>query len=202
MLEITPFRDKMTKVFMAVELHNEQLIDVRKLLSLSLSRRDLLDEVSVVMTTLVGNLFDQTTDDLASFLNAGIATVYGRDIKVLLERTGRGRTQTLKIKVSDEGSEPVDPLHSHGGGLAQLIGFILRIVLICNTDARRILILDEPFSSVSSDLLDNLSKLIKDLTDKLGFVVIIVSHQEELASNADVVYKVYAKGKMEVIDVY
>jgi ABC-type thiamine transport system ATPase subunit len=133
-------------------------------------------------------------------LNYGIGAAYPREVQAVVERSISGGRPNLAVKLMDGGKEPVDPENAHGGGLAQILGFLARVVIVMATGKRRILFLDECFSAVSGDLLSDLSALIRAIVDQLDFQIILVTHQPELADAANIIYRVKAPGVIEQIN--
>ena len=53
---------------------------------------------------------------------------------------------------------------------------------------RRLFIADEIFGAVSFEHLEDLSLLLKELSTKLGFQLVLVTHNQRLADHADCGY--------------
>lgn len=83
-------------------------------------------------------------------------------------------------------------LESHGGGLASVIGFLLRVTVIL-LDARssmsRTIILDESFGMLSEQYIEAMAEFMKELTVKAGFQFILVTHAPEWEDYADKTYR-------------
>lgn len=156
-----------------------------------------LQKVEATVASITNLVYSDSTESLAKALNFGIATAYPRSVEAVVERGIAAGRPTLKVGILDGGAEPVDPESAHGGGLAAILGFLARVIMVLSTGRRRILILDEPFAAVSSDILTDLSALVRAVVDQLGFQILMVTHQPELADSADVVYRVVGPGKIE-----
>jgi len=76
--------------------------------------------------------------------------------------------------------EPVDLISGHGGGVIQVTSFILHAYALGFSSADKILILDEPFAQISKEYKPVLALLVRELTDKLNFQFILVSHDEDM----------------------
>jgi DNA repair exonuclease SbcCD ATPase subunit len=59
---------------------------------------------------------------------------------------------------------------------------------------RAIQVLDEPAKFLSRDMQDKASEMLKELSEKLGIQMILVSHIPEMISAADEVVQVELKG--------
>lgn len=86
----------------------------------------------------------------------------------------------------------VDPLSAAGGGTVDVASFALRVASWSMRVPRsqNILILDEPFRYLSAGLLPRAGEMIKQISEKLGLQIIMVTHSEELAEAADSTYRV------------
>jgi ABC-type lipoprotein export system ATPase subunit len=80
---------------------------------------------------------------------------------------------------------------SFGGSVAVIESFFLRIICMLKLKLARFMLLDETFASVGSDYIHNTSKVIKELSNKLGLDILLVTHQPEFQIHADRVYKVH-----------
>ena len=90
--------------------------------------------------------------------------------------------------------EPKDEL---GGGIIDLISFSFRVVLwhLENPRSRNVFVLDEPMKFVGKgDLLMRAGHMIKEISHRLGFQIIMVTHEPELAEIADKAWSVEHDG--------
>jgi len=109
------------------------------------------------------------------------------------------RNQIECVFYFDESGNLDKPIDSAGGGLLGIAGFGNRIMMWSLNPNNPILILDEPFKDLSSDLHKNASELLERLTKEIGIQIIMVSHQEEIHANADKVFRVVKEGKKSVV---
>lgn len=156
-----------------------------------------LKQAALVISALTNLVYEGATVSLAQVLNYGIQAAYPRDISAVVTKDVSGGRPTLSVGVQDGGKEPINPSSAHGGGLSQLLGFLSRVILVTATNKRRFLLLDEPFSAVSKDLLTDLSSLIQAVVKDLGFQVIMMTHQSQLADSASYVYRLTSPGVLE-----
>lgn len=157
-----------------------------------------LRKAEVTLAALTNQIYAGALDSLAELLNFGLRAVYPRQVKALVTTTVSAGRPNLEITLQDGDTEPVDPASAHGGGLAQILGLLIRALLIVATGKRRLLVLDEAFSAVSDDLQEPLSSLLRALSHDLGFQVLAITHDERLAAAADLRYTVAAPGVLVV----
>ena len=84
---------------------------------------------------------------------------------------------------------PLD--ETFGGGISNVAGFLLRVIMIKRFRLAKVLVLDEQFNNVSPNFLPKLSfRLLRDLTHNHGFTIFAITQQKVLAVAADHVYRV------------
>lgn len=115
-----------------------------------------------------------------------------------VQRRNKTECDLLFVKADSE----LDPLTASGGGAVDVAAFALRIASwsMAHPRTRATIILDEPLRFLSVDNQEKASRMIKELSQRLGLQFIIVTHESVLASYADKVFEVsIKKGKSKVI---
>ena len=93
-------------------------------------------------------------------------------------------------------------MDASGGGAVDVAAFALRVASwsMQHPRSRATIILDEPMRFLSTDLQPKASEMLKQLSEKLGLQFIIITHEEELADEADKVFEIrQRKGVSEVV---
>lgn len=136
--------------------------------------------------------------DIEDLVTYGVQSVFD-DPSLRFRVTGRVLRGAPSIEFSLESKasggvieRPV--MGSHGGGLAEVTGFILRVVVALLSGRRRLLVLDEPFARVSANYRPRLAGFIREICDKTGLDLLIVTHDEDLPEVADTVYRLGLRG--------
>jgi len=129
---------------------------------------------NMVYDERVASFFKNLEDTVSYGLTKVFNKVY--DFKIEYKTSG---TKFL-LASEDTCGEYVSIMDAHGGGIVQVTAFILHAYALSYSNADKILILDEPFNNVSKEYKEVLAVLISELTDKLGFQFIMVSHDQEL----------------------
>lgn len=103
----------------------------------------------------------------------------------------RGRTE-CEILLKRDGEEGVRPMEACGHGVLDVAGLALRLSLwsLKRPRSAPVFILDEPFKNVSRDYQPQVAALLKELSSRMGIQFIIVTHEEEIADNADKIFRV------------
>jgi DNA repair exonuclease SbcCD ATPase subunit len=126
---------------------------------------------------------------IESIVTDGLQRVFGKpDLGLVIEKreTARGNTYRLLVQKGETVGNPMD---SFGGGVQNVVGFLLRVILIKRFKLAPFIALDEQFSNVSADYQPQVSKMLKTLAG-LGFTIFAISHQPTITSAADIIYQV------------
>jgi DNA repair exonuclease SbcCD ATPase subunit len=137
--------------------------------------------IQIVSSNGIGKIESLVTD--------GLQRVFGRDdLGLVIEKreTARGNTYRLLVRKGDTVGNPMD---SFGGGVQNVVGFVLRIILIKRFKLAPFIALDEQFSNVSAEYQPQVSRMLKTLAG-LGFTIFAISHQPTITSAADIIYEV------------
>lgn len=98
----------------------------------------------------------------------------------------RGRTET-DLWFSRDGSQ-VDPLSASGGGAVDVASFALRVALwsLAPKRTRPVLILDEALKWLKGgELPEKGARMIKEISERLGLQIIMISHIPDQIEGAD-----------------
>jgi DNA repair exonuclease SbcCD ATPase subunit len=126
---------------------------------------------------------------IEGIVSDGLKRVFGNDqlgLYIEKKETARGNTYRLLVRKGDTVGNPMD---SFGGGVQNVIAFLLRVILIKRFKLAPFIALDEQFSNVSSEYQPKISEMLKVLS-KMGFAIFAISHQPTITSAADIIYEV------------
>lgn len=122
-------------------------------------------------------------------VSEGLLAVFDEDIKLEVSNKVVGaRSETVFTVVSntEEGELRTSIMDARGGGVAAIVGFLIQAVLVLLTpNLRPILFLDETFRNVSEEFQSPLGEFIKDLCERTGLQVVLVTHQPTIAEFSD-----------------
>ena len=85
-----------------------------------------------------------------------------------------------------------DPMDQGGLGAADVGGFALRIAAWCiqKEKTRPIMVLDEPFRFLALAYHNKASALLKEISERIGIQIIMVTHSVEAAKHADRIFEI------------
>jgi hypothetical protein len=107
------------------------------------------------------------------------------------KETARGISYRLMVRQDEVCGNPMD---NFGGSVQNVVGLLLRVVLIRRFKLAKFMVLDESFSNVGNQkeftYLVSTSNLLRRLCDDYGFNILAISHQPILTSHAHSIYRV------------
>lgn len=168
---------------------------------------DDLERVTILLNTIGEDRQMQAQETIEELVTRGLQTIFDSTLSFHIVQTIKGRSVTAEFMVRTTLGDtfietPV--LDARGGGLAATIGFLLRVVVLLlssGTKQDNVLILDETFAHVSDEYLPPLGEFLRELVDKTGIQIIMVTHQPEFMEYSDKSYRFSIKdGKTEAVE--
>jgi len=131
---------------------------------------------------------------ISDITSLALEAVFDNPYKLEVEFVQRRNKTECDIYFSRNGSR-INPLDASGGGAVDIASFALRIASwsLQNPHLRNTIILDEPMKNISEKYKERASKMIKEISKKLGIQFIIVTHEPVLTSHADKVFEIGIK---------
>lgn len=163
--------------------------------------RQTAERVSGVLGKLAADRDAAAREQVEALVTAGLAAIFGDGGEQLsfhlIESTQRNSAYIeFVVRTTKPDGEVIetDVLSARGGGVAAVIGVLLRVVLILLTrqtgqPISSTLVLDESLAMLSADRLEAASAFLRTLADSAGLQVIMVTHQTELTESADSVFR-------------
>jgi len=127
---------------------------------------------------------------IESIVSAGMHQVFqDKTIGLVVEKkeTSRGYSYRLLVK---HGDTIGNPMASFGGGVQNVVAFLLRVILIKRFKLAKLLVADESFNNISADYIPKVSEMLQTLANDHGFTILAVTHQAKLAEAAKNIYEV------------
>lgn len=126
---------------------------------------------------------------IESVVSDGLKLIFDADYKLIIERKEGVRGDSYKIVVEKDGFAG-PPLETVGGGVVNVISFLLRVIMIQRFKLAKLVVLDESMNNVSNSNIGRVSQMLKTLCDDYGYCILAVTHQPALAAVADRVFTV------------
>lgn len=167
-----------------------------------------LDRVTVLLNSLGEERQLEAQASIEELVTRGLQMIFDDTLSFHIVQNVRGKTAVVDFVVrTDLGTSVIETpvMDARGGGLAAVIGFLLRlVVMLMGRDPldANLMVLDETFAHVSSEYLDAVGQFLREVVDKTGVQIIMVTHQSPFEEFADRVYHfTTVDGKTVVKDV-
>lgn len=153
-----------------------------------------LDRVSLLLSSIGEDKQHEAQEKIEGIVTRGLQAIFGDTFSFHIVQTMKGKSASVEFYIRTHLDDQVietNVLDSHGGGLAAIVGFLLRVTVMLldkGTDSANVLILDESFGMVSASFLDPLAEFVRELVDQTGIQIILITHQTEWEGYADKVY--------------
>ena len=154
----------------------------------------LLDKVSGLFKHLLDALLEEKKKDIEHLVTYGLKTVFtDQDLKFHIDIETKYGGISTSFRTEQVGVAEGDVLESFGGGIVNLESFLLRVLTLFQTNLSPFLFLDESFSHLSEEYIENCSLLLNSLCKKLGLTICNITHKELMPYYADKTYKASSK---------
>lgn len=153
---------------------------------------DVLKKCVAVFDKLLDVSLKDKIEKIDNLVTYGLKTViHDQDLKFKSVSSQKRDKLWIDLHTIKDGTIEGSALDMSGGGVVVIESYILRMLVLVQEKLKRFAFLDEPFKQVSTEYIPAVSKLCKELCDKLKIDLLIVSHSEELLEHADHIYRAY-----------
>lgn len=152
---------------------------------------EVLDRVTILLNNIGEDKQQKAQEHIEGIVTRGLQAIFGPTFSFHIAQTMKGKSASVEFLIRthlDDATLETPVLESHGGGLAAIVGFLLRVTVMLldkGADKANVLVLDETFGMVSDEYLEPLAEFTRDLVDKTGIQVILVTHQPMWEEHAD-----------------
>lgn len=130
---------------------------------------------------------------IENLVTQGLQKIFGPEWSFHVVPSVRGKTPVVEFKVRTKQLSgkilETSVLDARGAGLASVVGFLLRLVLVLLSRKPSLLVLDETFANLSDSYVPSLIEFIREVVDKTNLQIIMVTHEPRFAEVADKCYR-------------
>ena len=154
---------------------------------------ELHEKVTGVLTRIGEERQETAQHQVESLVTRALQVVFGEELSFHLVQSVRGNQANVDFVLrSSYGGVEVDTpvMEARGGGMAAVVGFVLRlVVLLLTPGARRFLALDESFAHVSASYEPRVAEFLREVADRAGVQLLLVTHSTAYSDVADQKYR-------------
>lgn len=158
------------------------------------SEADILDRVTILLNSIGETRQQEAQAKIEGIVTNGLQSIFGEDYSFHINQTMKGKNASVDFTVRTRMGDSIvetGVLDSHGGGLASVIGFLLRltVLLLDKRERNKLIVGDEVFAAVSREYLDPLAEFVKEIVEKTDIQFLLITHSPEWSDYADITYK-------------
>lgn len=159
---------------------------------------DVHAKTSALLTSIGEQAQESARGQFEALATQALQFIFGEDYSFRFEAGESGGQATLEPLIwSRHGSQVIETsvTDARGGGMAVITGFVLQLVMVkLSPKVRDIMFLDEPFVFVSESYAGRLAEFLREVADRIGVQVVMITHDRVYAEHADVRVR-FALGK-------
>lgn len=151
------------------------------------------DKALAILNTVSEERQVAAQQQVEELVTRALQVVFGENLSFHLAQSVKAnRPEVDFILRSTYGDEVIDTpvLDARGGGMAAVVGFVLRlVVLLLTPGVRRFLVLDESFAHVSASFEPRVAEFLREVADKAGVQIVLITHSNAYGDLADARYR-------------
>lgn len=149
------------------------------------------EEARAIIQTVAQDTQKELEYHVSEIVSLALAAVFEHPYTLRLMFVQRRNKAEADIFFERDG-EQFKPIDASGGGAVDVAAFALRVAMwsLRRPRSRNTMILDEPFRFLSRDLQGMASRMLTEVSGKLGLQIIMVSHNPELIEGANRFFEV------------
>lgn len=161
---------------------------------------DLLLKSKPYIDTVIQKFSENMLKNLEDLLSYSVSKIfYDRNYSVSINVSEKRSQKCADLFLVEDGKYYPLSNSSVSGGVLTVIGFILQIFFIANLNTEKVIFLDEQLSCISSQYIDTFFSLVEELANKIGLVIILVSHDDRFTRFASRIYRAKC-GKFTLVE--
>lgn len=156
-------------------------------------RLELHEQAAALLNTLAEQRQESAQRQVEDLVTRALQVIFDEHLSFrMVQSVKANRAEVDFVIRSEYGGVVVETpvLDARGGGMAAVVGFVLRlVVLLLTPGARRFLALDESFAHVSASYEPRVAEFLREVADKAGVQLLLVTHSSAYGDLADVRYR-------------
>lgn len=153
------------------------------------SERDTLKLCKPIIDDIISKFSDSLLRKLENLISLGLKQIfYDRNYSISIKVVEKRNSKCVELLLNDDGNYIPVKDSSVAGGILVVIASIIQIFYIINIDVAKYLFLDEQFSQISEQYIDNFMEFIHELCNDTGLSIILITHDNKFIKYGDRIY--------------
>lgn len=179
--QIARWRKRCDSLLVELEVARKNVRQEKHALRAAQKRAAAILEAQQIAQAVAQRVQTQTYKRIAGVVSKCLEAVFDEPYKLNMNFVQRRSRTEVELKFERGGLE-VDPLTASGGGVVAVAAFALRLaaLMMSKPQLRKLLVLDEAFSHVSSGYRDQVRVMLETLSKEMDVQIVFVTHSSEL----------------------
>jgi DNA repair exonuclease SbcCD ATPase subunit len=172
------------------------------------------ERTAKLFTTIGETRQELARQQIEGLVTRGLQTIFDEDLSFHLVPSVRGNNAQVDFMIRSVHDVPPDPerqtygpvqvdtpvLEARGGGMAVVVAFMLRlVVLLLTPGTRKVLFLDESFAHVSRGYEPRVAEFLRMVSENAGVQIVLITHSDAFSDLADALYRLELEGGVTVV---
>ena len=149
-----------------------------------------LDKVNEFFQQVIDFKTSSTREFIKNLVNDGLSFIFNNDLQIDIVSSIKMNKVVYSIQIINTADGSIGTKESYGGGVLAVISFLLKLTMHFLSNQYKLMVLDETLAFVSEDYQENLSMFLKQISEKFGYDILLISHQPKLNTHANKIYTI------------
>lgn len=178
---------------------SQEIISYTALISEKEQRAVLLRMSEGVLQQIIDKVSGENFQKIEFLVNRALSCIF-TDLNLIFKITSEVKRQTVLYSFQIEKDGIPGNINSLGGGIIVVVAVVLKLLFNIISQRFPLLVLDETLSFLAVSYIPAMSEFLKEVSREFNIPILMVTHQEEFASNSDTTYKIEIKDKKTVLE--
>lgn len=168
-------RQQLYKYIDDKELHLEELQE----------RQKAIEEAQALLQVTAQETQDNLRVHLEDIVQLALDTCFPDEYNFCIDFELKRGATVCEMYLVDSAGFRLNPINASGGGVVDIISLALRLAVWTLSKPDNLIVLDEPFKFLSSNLRPLAGEILQQMSEKLGLQVLMVTHDPVMMEIAD-----------------
>lgn len=190
-IKLADFKKRLSQVKAIRDTLRSEIVEEEAQVEKVKYKIDLNQKGSEVFKLWLENMLEDNVNSVSELVTSALSHVIDdQELIFKINREIKANRLSMNFVIEENGVEG-DPLNSFGGGAVLFASFILRLSVMARMNMANLLILDESLSALANKYVPNAADFMKEISDKMGINILMVTHNEDFMANAHMAYEGY-----------
>ena len=153
---------------------------------------DLNQKSSEVIKMWLEDLLKSNVDSMAELATSGLHfVIHDQVLTFRIHQESKHNRLSMRFVIEEDGVED-DPMAAFGGGAVVIASLVLRVAIMARLGMGNLLLLDESMFALANKYVPAMADFMKQLSERTGVNILMVTHNDEFMDNAHVAYDAYS----------